>query len=79
MDEEEKKILTPEAIKFYAKNNALNEYMSTLSDDELSTAMDNIYIDIINSLGIQRDMMKELCDRNATLFQEESNKTNMSK
>lgn len=77
--EEDNKMISPEALKFFSEHRALKDFLTTLSDEDLSTALENISRDINNSIGIYEDILHESINRNNALIHEDSNITSQSK
>ncbi len=59
---EENKMTSQEALIFFYRHHALTEYLTTLSDEELSSARTNIEVDDIKDekIGILDAIMQEM-------------------
>ncbi len=63
---EDNKMTSEEALLFFYRHHALTEYLTTLSDEELSSARTNIEVDDIKDekIGILDAIMQEIEYRN---------------
>ena len=78
---EENKMTTMEALVFFYRHHALTEFLTTLSDEELSSVRSNIEVDDIDDekAGILDAIMQEMEYRSDKTIIEERNSSNKSK